>query len=818
MRSKACWTCLFALLAIALVGCDADGDTGPAAADGTSASDDTSTDDASTNDASTNDASTDDTGSDGSNAGPSGDTVADDATPTATDPTATASFDVRESVGQLQVWNAPIEAGLELLGADGSVIDAVTTDYQGSYIFRKLEPGDGYVIRVTDTPDDWAGPLRVMAEQESLPPQSFYSDQALAPGFGYITTRDGTQLSIYVQMPGPPEDGPYPTVVNYSGYSPSEPGSSLGAIVESYCADFPVLCDAPGHPTGLLAGIFGYASVGVNVRGTGCSGGAYDYFETPQLLDGYDVIETVAAQPWVLHNKVGMGGLSYPGITQLFVAKMQPPSLAAITPLSVIADTATSTLAPGGIYNLGFALAWIDNVVKRAAPYGHKWVTGVVEAGDSVCEENQLLHSQAVDGTQLALDNPYYTDEVARPLDPSDFAHLIEAPVFLAGQWNDEQTGPHFPALFDKFTGTDVARFTVTNGVHPDGFAPQVLMEWRNFLDLYVARRVPRTSEILAPLLPLFFQSFTGTSVSSPGDRLGGYDTYEEALAAYEAEPPLRVIFETGANGVTEPGAPEGSFEASFDAWPIPDTEARRWYFQADGTLTDAPPGEEDGDTTLHSSSFHPDSEAGPRTTLASGSVNDLQPNWDYQPLAEGHALAWVSEPLETDTVMVGHGSIDLWLSSTATDADLEVILTEVRPDGMESHVQAGWLRASQRALRYDATELRPVKTHREDDLQPLVPGEWTEARVELMPFGHVFHAGSRVRISVDTPGDSMASWHFILLEDVDETDSHTIGHSAAFPSSVVLPVIAGVDVPTERPDCHALRGQPCREYVTLEN
>ena len=51
----------------------------------------------------------------------------------------------------------------------------------------------------------------------------------------------------------------------------------------------------------------------MNLRGTGCSGGAFDYFETLQSLDGYDVIETVAAQPWVANGKVGMVGISYPG-------------------------------------------------------------------------------------------------------------------------------------------------------------------------------------------------------------------------------------------------------------------------------------------------------------------------------------------------------------------------------------------------------------------------------------------------------------------------------------------------------------------------
>jgi predicted acyl esterase len=46
------------------------------------------------------------------------------------------------------------------------------------------------------------------------------------------------------------------------------------------------------------------------MRGTGCSGGAFDFFERLQSLDGYDLVETVARQPWVLHNRVGMAGIS----------------------------------------------------------------------------------------------------------------------------------------------------------------------------------------------------------------------------------------------------------------------------------------------------------------------------------------------------------------------------------------------------------------------------------------------------------------------------------------------------------------------------
>ncbi len=123
----------------------------------------------------------------------------------------------------------------------------------------------------------------------------------------------------------------------------------------------------PESGISILANLMGYTVVDVNMRGTGCSGGAYDFFEPLQGLDGYDVIETVANQPWVEGGKVGMFGISFGGISQLFTAQYQPPSLAAITPLSVIDQTQT-TLYPGGVLNTGFAYSWaVDRVARRAA-------------------------------------------------------------------------------------------------------------------------------------------------------------------------------------------------------------------------------------------------------------------------------------------------------------------------------------------------------------------------------------------------------------------------------------------------------------------
>ncbi len=723
-----------------------------------------------------------------------------------------ATFKVRQSVEQLDITHATPGDELALDDASGTELQKATTDTQGSLIFRKIPPGTGYVVRTTTaTPEQHTGPLTVMSVENSLPADSFYSGQKLSAGSGYITTRDGTQLAIYVTLPGPADKGPYPTVVNYSGYDPARPGAPLPGFENSpLCATVPALCDAPSAPGAEIAAFYGYATVGVNMRGTGCSGGAYDFFETLQRLDGYDVIQTVAAQDWVLNHKVGMVGLSYPGISQMFVAETQPPGLAAITPLSVIGNT-FSTLLPGGILNNGFAIQWGTSVLDKADPYGQGWEQPQVDAGDDVCKENQLLHSQKVDIIQEAENNPYYTAELGDPINPEKFVDKINVPVFFASAFQDEQTGPFFFTLLNRFTGAPVVRENVYNGVHVDGFAPQIMAEWHNFLEFYVARRIPSTPAQLSILAPQLFQQAFKLDMSLPPDRFGAYTDYNKALADYEAEDPLRVIFENG--GGTTPGAPEGTFEMRFKQFPPAATKPQRWYFEPDGSLGALPPTQ-----TQSASSFQLDPAAGQRGVLApGGDVWDPLPAYAWPELVPNQAVAFDSAPLTADEVMFGSASVDLWVKSSVDDADLQVTLSEIRPDGKEMYIQSGWLRASQRALAADATTLWADETHLQADATPLPAGKYSLARVVVPAFTHVFRAGSRIRVSVDTPGDVRAAWRFDL-KTFSTTAVHTIAHEALHPSSVVLPVLDGVAATTPLPACPSLRGQPCHDYVAFSN
>ena len=279
---------------------------------------------------------------------------------------------------------------------------------------------------------------------------------------------------------GPAYAPPYPTLIEYSGYGYADPAGPVSGIA-------------------VLANLMGFAVVDVNMRGTGCSGGAFDFFEPLQSLDGYDVIETIAHQPWVLGHKVGMMGISYGGISQLFTAALNPPDLEAISPLSVLDATAT-TLYPGGILNTGFAVAWAQQRQAEAEPAGpnsgQPYAYKQIQSGDTTCAANQVLHGEAANLSAKIATNAHYDAAVADPLDPVTFVHKIKVPVFMACQWEDEQTGGHCAELVRHFTGTTHKWFNFTNGAHIDSLDPYTFNRWYDFLELFVAHQAPITKSV----------------------------------------------------------------------------------------------------------------------------------------------------------------------------------------------------------------------------------------------------------------------------------------------------------------------------------
>ena len=107
----------------------------------------------------------------------------------------------------------------------GRVVARGRADRFGSRIFRAL-PAGSYKVR--------GHRLRVLGQQ-SNPPRSLFKRTKLKAGLNYVKVRDGVELAMTVRLPAGKTlaDGPFPTLVEYSGYQTAAPHDLLASIVAS---------------------------------------------------------------------------------------------------------------------------------------------------------------------------------------------------------------------------------------------------------------------------------------------------------------------------------------------------------------------------------------------------------------------------------------------------------------------------------------------------------------------------------------------------------------------------------------------------------
>jgi uncharacterized protein len=774
---------------------------------------------------------------------------------------AAPSFTARGSAEQVYVTGLAPGKKVSLVTPQGSTLYTQPADSLGGLLFRNVPPGSGYRVR-TAAGGSESGPVTVHSNAAAPWDPDIYNQSIPDNGYTYLTTRDGIQLAIDVHPPTSPAGEPgLPLGLPVPPGAPSLPGLPLqlppglpspAAALKSHASvpfvpPYPTLIEYSGYgyadPNGpvngiaILANLMGFAVVDVNMRGTGCSGGAYDFFEPLQSLDAYDVIETIAHQPWVLGHKVGMMGISYGAISQLFAAQLDPPDLEAISPLSTIDATAT-TLYPGGILNTGFAVAWAQQRQQEAEPAGpnsgQPYAYQQIQNGDSTCQANQALHDEAASLMDKVRANSHYNAPVADPLDPITFVHKIKVPTFMACQWTDEQTGGHCPDLAQHFTGTKQTWFTFTNGAHVDSLDPDTFDRWYDFLELYVAHQAPIVNQaLIRAAAPVIYQQAMGLPqsdvVTLPPDPIQEQPTYQSALSAFEALPQIRVLFDNGAGpsptGTSSAGDPYPGFEQSFAKFPVPGTTARFWYLGRGGALANRPPAQRAVNQYVSNAHATPaiDFTGNPETGGLWGNASQWQWQWVQNP--PGTAVSYVSAPLRHDTAVVGAGALHLWVRSSTPDVDLQATVSEVRPDGNETFVQNGWIRADERKLatgsdnilKQKSTLLEPIPSMLDSDVQPMPKGRFVEVVIPLYYEGHVYRAGSRIRVTISAPNGTQPVWAF------GETDPKgisavSIAFSRKMPSSLILPVVPGVSVPTGLPACPSLRNEPCRPYVAVAN
>ncbi|MGH2692709.1 MAG: CocE/NonD family hydrolase, partial [Actinomycetota bacterium] len=281
---------------------------------------------------------------------------------------------------------------------------------------------------------------------------------------GYVQMSDGTLIAINVRMPDTFEEGQrYPTIFEMSGY---DGGSATGRTISGDIADETGLDFLPLQDDSRQLTKFynkDYVTIHASVRGTGCSGGEFDLFSWRSALDGREVIEWIAQQPWS-NGEVGLMGHSYGGITGFMIAATQPPHLTAATLSGLIDDLYRGITYPGGVSNYGFPLIWTGGI-RMAYDVGGGTAPGIVRTQDPVCMQNLASHRRTILNDPIVQGMSDVDGDWWRTKSLGTYADRIDVPIHIAGAYQDEQTGPRFPHLFELVDGVP-KRMVMSNGDH----------------------------------------------------------------------------------------------------------------------------------------------------------------------------------------------------------------------------------------------------------------------------------------------------------------------------------------------------------------
>jgi predicted acyl esterase len=176
-----------------------------------------------------------------------------------------------------------------------------------------------------------------------------------------VPARDGVKLNVHISRPD--ARGKFPALIGLAPFHldyqddyiwPSAARSSRvrgspSVNIESGPRDFFVRR--------------GYVKITGSSRGTGKSGGVYQYTSFREVEDNFDLIEWAAKQPWCDGN-VGMAGIAYYAGLEPLIATLEPPHLKAIAPLFSFWDDYRYFWRTGGILANGF-LKWVNNLVNN---------------------------------------------------------------------------------------------------------------------------------------------------------------------------------------------------------------------------------------------------------------------------------------------------------------------------------------------------------------------------------------------------------------------------------------------------------------------
>jgi putative CocE/NonD family hydrolase len=512
--------------------------------------------------------------------------------------------------------------------------------------------------------------------------------------------------------------------------------------------------------------------------------------DVDESTDAYDTIEWLIRNVEGHNGKVGMWGISYPGFYSAAGMIDTHPALVAVSPQAPIADWFWDDMHRHGAFVLALAFRFFANADQPRPGPIEEWPKG--------------FDFRTPDGYQFYLD-----------LGPLARANELYFDGKLSF-WNDLVAHPNYDAFWKQRNLLPHLRNIKAAVLTVGG--------WFDTEDLYGPLHVYRAVEENNPGIPnaLVMGPWShGGWARTQGDALGQAQFGSRTSQTYQEQVELP-FFEHHLKGAPAPELPEALvFETganrwrAFDAWPPGERSMRRLYLRDQGALAFEPP-----DAAPAAAAPAPSAATAPVEAHDAFVSDPARPvpytmqitnAWAKEYMTEDQrfaswrpdVLVYRSEPLDEDLTVGGPLRAELFVSTSATDADWIVKIIDVHPDDIR-HDDGGisQLGGYQMLVRGEAFRGRFRNSYEQPE--PFVPDRIEKVSFELWDVLHTFRKGHRIMVHVQSTWfpfiDRNPQRYVPNIFEAGASDyvpaTHRVYRSAAHPSSIELGVI---DAPYER-------------------
>ncbi|WP_223649016.1 CocE/NonD family hydrolase [Hymenobacter psoromatis] len=612
-----------------------------------------------------------------------------------------------------------------------------------------------------------------------------------------IPMRDGTRLATILYVPRDASKAiPYPFLMERTPYSAGPRGA------DTYATRGP----GPSRELSQEKYIFVYQ----DVRGRYLSEGQFEEM-TPALppgsggkaakgqahdesTDTYDTIEWLLKHVPGNNGRVGITGISYPGFYASASLPNAHPALKAVSPQAPVTDEFIGDDARhGGAFflldNFDFTNYFDVPRPQPVAAYQQLFAPKIADAYQFFLDlgpiknanQSQYFNGRARIWNEYLAHDTYDAYWQARNIRP----HLtgVRPAVLVVGGWYDAEDlfgALHTYQAIEKQNPAATNRLVMGPWTHGAWSRP----DWSKFGPLTFGQN---TAEYFRRTLETPFFNF--------------YLKDKGSFNAAEA-----TVFDTGTNDWK-----------TYPAWPPKAAQEMPFYFQPGGVLY----GVVEGQLAPYQqqSDFHI-VRTQPANSIASPTFSEYLSDPAHPvPYAPGilssrsneymiadqrfaaerpDVLTFQTLPLPADLTVAGPLAVDLWVSTSGTDADFVVKLIDVLPDDAADPApgaQNTTLPGTQRLVRADVLRGRFRNSFtKPEPFQPNVP---TEVKYELNDVLHTFKKGHRLQVQVQSswfPLVDRNPQQFVNISTANAADFQKatirVYHESGHASSVTLPVL----------------------------